>query len=482
MSLTTLPPELLSCVVAEIESRPNLCSLARCSRQFYLCTIPHLYHHVRVQEDIRDQEQQNPQLRNLASLLIRRPDLAGLVRCLTLDDSSNRTGDPSGSEYSEEVEEPEDSECAEEFKESDDSEYSEELEKLNESEEHSPKTFAVDQAFKTAIKALSLSEEEEKTWLRKISHTHKCRTDLILALLLPTLLKVEELSLVSMNALHTPYLGRVLQRAVRRERPFDIQPAFKALRIFDDLHGHETYSEWNTGFIASLLKLPAIWFISGGFGNESDDNVGENKDLKEIESNSSPLTSLDLVDFALSTADLRHILRVPKALEEFSFLSAEINFIDIRHALGPQEKCLKYLGFDHHHDYYRNFYSPGIIESIVPGPMSSFISFNTLAVFRTPAIFLQTTINGIDRHRLLNIFPPNLKWLQVTRCHICLGSLLEAVDHLLATKSPQQIPSLKKITLEEYWSWAPLSTEQHETAMGSFSKVAAARGISIEIK
>lgn len=464
MSLTTLPPELLSCVVAEIESRPNLCSLARCSRQFYLCTIPHLYHHVRVQEDIRDQEQQNPQLRNLASLLIRRPDLARLVRCLTLDDSSDRTEDPSGSEYSEEVE------------------YSEELEEPNESEEHSPKTFAVDQAFKTAIKALSLSEEEEKTWLRKISHTHKCRTDLILALLLPTLLKVEELSLVSMNALHTPYLGRVLQRAVRRERPFDIQPAFKALRIFDDLHGHETYSEWNTGFIASLLKLPAIWFISGGFGNESDDNVGENKDLKEIESNSSPLTSLDLVAFALSTADLRHILRVPKALEEFSFLSAEMNFIDIRHALGPQEKCLKYLGFDHHNDYYRNFYTPGRIESIGFGPMSSFISFNTLAVFRTPAVFLHTTINGTDRHRLLNIFPPNLKWLQLTRCQICLGSLLEAVDHLLATKSPQQIPSLKEITLENYWSSLPLSTEQHETAMGSFSKVAAARGISIEMK
>lgn len=79
ISLTSLPPEIVSCVIANIESQPTLCNLARCSRQLYLSTIPHLYRHVTIQEETRQGDQQNWQLRNLTSLLIRRPDLAELV-------------------------------------------------------------------------------------------------------------------------------------------------------------------------------------------------------------------------------------------------------------------------------------------------------------------------------------------------------------------------------------------------------------------
>lgn len=50
--LTALPPEILSCVVATIVSRHSLCNLARCSRQLHLCIIPHLYHHVTIEEEI----------------------------------------------------------------------------------------------------------------------------------------------------------------------------------------------------------------------------------------------------------------------------------------------------------------------------------------------------------------------------------------------------------------------------------------------
>lgn len=77
MSLIDLPTEILTRVVDNIESQATLYSLARSSSQLYVFTIPHLYHSITIQEETL---QGNRQLRNLTSLLIRRPDLARLVR------------------------------------------------------------------------------------------------------------------------------------------------------------------------------------------------------------------------------------------------------------------------------------------------------------------------------------------------------------------------------------------------------------------
>lgn len=84
MSLTGLPPELVSCVLASIKSQPTLCNLARCSSQLYLYKIPHLYSHVTVHEEFGFGVQENGQLRSVASLLIQRPISPGLfdsLRC-----------------------------------------------------------------------------------------------------------------------------------------------------------------------------------------------------------------------------------------------------------------------------------------------------------------------------------------------------------------------------------------------------------------
>lgn len=102
-TLATLPTELVGCVVANIESKHTLCNLARFSRRFYLCTIPRLYHDVTIQEETKQGDRQKGGLKFLASMLIRRPDLAGLVRTFTL----HVTRPPSAEEgYSEQFEEP----------------------------------------------------------------------------------------------------------------------------------------------------------------------------------------------------------------------------------------------------------------------------------------------------------------------------------------------------------------------------------------
>ena len=343
----------------------------------------------------------------------------------------------------------------------------------------------------------TLSKGEKVNCLGQFSHTHKSYHDLILALLLSVLLKVERLvvdlkiGFDMKSGFDTYYLDQLLQRAAHMERPFDIQPPFEALTVF--IHSHDLFNHRTTSFIASLLKLPAIREISGGFKSARDDDLGNfgdgEKSLMELNSSSSPLTSLDLADYGLSTAALGHVLRAPKALKTLVYWfcpPTSIKFSDIRHALGPQENCLESLAFHYSDD---DFYLISEFE-----PMRSFISFKALKVFKIEARFLATTDNGTGRDSLINIFPPSLETLHLIRFNASYESLLEALEHLLAQKSPQQVPSLKKLMLEEITFFFAsyhvrfisklmdvLWKDTEETAIGRLGRVAAAHGVSVDV-
>ena len=480
-SLTSLPPELLSCVVANIASQSTLCSLARCSRQLHFYTIPHLYRHVTIRERIPRREQQDGRLRAFASLLIRRPDFAGLVRHFML-----HVFGPSWSV----VDQPED---------------------FNEPaglESHvSPELVKVDQVFATAANASSLSIEEKIKCLRQFSPTHKSYYDLILALLLPALLKVEKLVLDLDIEWDTYYFEQMIRRAACREEPFDIRPPFEALTIFFHphydseafIHRSNALTPRSTGFIASLLKLPAIQEISGSFEMpweiEDDGSVPSDKDLENLNSASSPVTSLDLAVYALSTKDLGHILRAPKALKTLVYMvcaPACINFTDVRRALASQENCLESLSLDYDAACDSN------VELLVS--MTSFISFNTLKVFKTAAYLLAVmdTDHGTERDLLIDLFPPSLETLYLTRFHPCLTRVLTALEHLLAQKSPLQIPSLKELILDETDSIEPMDNgpirqrsdarlmdllwnNTQETVIGRLRRLAAVQGVSVHV-
>ena len=267
-SLATLPPELVNCVVANIESQSTLYNLVQCSRQFYACTIPHLYRHVKIQEEIglRREMRHNGPLRKLASTIVRSPSLAGLVQCFSLCIS-----DPRGIWVS--SEESEDFEFVgnfEEFEESPECGDSEEYE-----ENVRPEVFKLDQAWKAAVNAWSVSEEDKNDWLRKLCHPCSCcYHDLILALLLPLLLRVERVLLDVTVGFEIPFLyfERMMRRAVHREKPLAIQPPFEALRVFVHSQNNES-TELSTRLRRSLPKLPAIrvfflpdkWYDGDGF-------------------------------------------------------------------------------------------------------------------------------------------------------------------------------------------------------------------------
>ncbi|MCJ1261316.1 hypothetical protein MMC22_001180 [Lobaria immixta] len=460
VSLTLLPPELVCCVVSNISSKSTLCNLARCSRKLYLCVVPHLYRRVQIKEGIGNGEQQDGRLRSIASLLIQRPDLARLVRHFTLHvEEGTRT---------ERV-------------------YFEE----RKSEGHlNPEMVKVDQAF-------ALSKEEKINCLGQLSLNHRPHHDFILALLLPILPKVEILilslgsSIFEKNSYDTYHLEQMIQRAARTKEAFSFQPPLEALTVF--FHSHGLSNVRSTGFIASILKLPAIHRVYGGFKSTRNDDLNgfgvADKSLRELDKSSSPLTFLDLFDYGLSIADLGCILQSPKALKVFLYTlcpSASSKLTDIRHALGPQERCLKSLDLDCCDKF---FYKNRDLE-----PMPSFITFSTLKVFKIRASFLLKTDNGIGRHSLIDIFPPSLETLHLTSFHPLFASLLEALKHLLAQKSPQQIPSFKKLILEEDGivesslyvrlgrvQDAPWNDEQ-ETAIWRLGRLAAAQHVSVHVK
>lgn len=471
-SLDALPLDLIDCIVASIESQSTLCNLARCSRQLYFCTIRHLYRHVTILEKSpprgeENREQPDGRLRKFTSLLIRKLDLAALVRTFTF--CSQRPDEFEDFYDSEGPREPERSE-----------------------EQILPNFVEVDQAFKTVVEASSSSNQEEIEWLRKLSHPHEGDHDLILALLLPTLLNVRQVALDLKFDGCTYQLEEMVRRAVRRERPFDIQRPFEALKVFQ--YSHVTFNEGGLSFIASLLKLPAIQEISADIGTPSD-NFDEDgfvcKNLIDLETSSSPLTTLDLVG---SRSDVGHILRAPKALKNllYKVCPPDSNILsNIRHGLKAQENYLEILGLDYDHEYEDHYLS----DSISVEPMPSFQSFKNLKVFKTSVRFLETTENGTGRHRLSNIFPPSLETLHLT-CVLVLrdnilvnmDSVLHAVEYLLSQKSLQQTPSLKKLILEETGVFNRsvklanmLWKDTAERAIEGLARVGASQGIDIEV-
>lgn len=470
ISLTDLPPELLTLVVANVESQATLYNLARSSRHLYHFTIPHLYQSITIREKIREREQRNGHLRNLTSLLIRKPDLARLVRHFTLHTVNSQFGiakSPGDSDHSEKSEES--------------------IRTGHASAKFKPGK--VDPALKTAVRAWNLFKEEENDWLRKLSDTRECHHDSVLALLLPALLNVERVVLDLETGHDIYYLKGVIKLAVRKERLFDIRPLFEALTVFvcpqNQVNKKRKHS---INLLVSLLSLPAIREISGGFS-------AHNKNPIKIDSSSSPLTCLDLAAYAVGKADLGQVLRAPKALKTLFYtvcLPAAFESADIHHALRTQRPYLETFSLDYdvyHEDFFALWTVPRIIELDYFKPIKSFNSFNSLRVFKIAALILLTTEYGTNRDKLINFFPPSLELLHLTRFQGRFEGLLEALEHLLASKSSQHISSLRRLILEESTLWCAKDAklmnvmwrDTQETAMERLSRLAVAQGVSFDV-
>lgn len=461
MSLTDLPLELVDCIMANVGSRHTLSKLAQCSRQLYFSVVPHLYQHVTIREGSGHGRRTNRLLANLASLLIQRPDLARLVRRFTLHaarSSWDRDGPSVVSKYSEYSEEP------------------------DEFGEHgrSSRIFGDGTTFKDAIKASDVAKKEEYSWMRELSHFDDCHHELILAVLLPALPRMEKL-------------------VVDLQINSGSQHAEEMMRAYFD-HSANRYDPLGAGLVALLLKHPAIQEIYGYFGNTwsgSHRSLRADKELAQLDSSTSPLIRLDMLACEMSPADFKIMLRVPQALKTLVYKfcpPAHLDFAKIRRALGPRKQCLESLSFDYEDDYdvFLNWYSLPLLRAVdFCGPMPSFIGFSNLKVFKTAAIFLARTLSETwYSNSLIDIFPLSLETLDLTHFQVDFQSILNALEHLLSKKSPQQIPSLTSLILEET-EYAPkrpiklvdlLWEDTQENAMGRLAGVGAAHGVSFDVQ
>ena len=198
-------------------------------------------------------------------------------------------------------------------------------------------------------------------------------------------------------------------------------------------------------------------FDNPGFDNPGFDNTG----FEELDSSSSPLTTLDLVNYFMDKDNLGHIIRGPKALKTFFYtahIPTYLELIQLRNYLRPQKNCLERIGLDYHPPSTPSPMSESKLGNQF-GPMACFISFSRLKLFRTAVILLAWTVKGLGRDKLVGLFPPSLETLHLTHFETCTVKNIMAVEHLIEQKSPEQVPLLKDLILEE--------SDNHEARFGA---------------
>ena len=461
MSLNTIPKELLILIGAKITSQSSLCNLARCSRELYDLSIPRLYSHIDIHEEVRDgTEQKDHKSKVLAATLIIRPDLAQFVREFSLQVTrAAKIEDPDSYDI--------------------------------------PRAALTGEADFTPVNPSGLSLEEIFKLVGRFVYVHKMHHDWILSLLLPTMLNVERLTLDVTIPRFSHFFEKAMVAAGRKEPPFAVQPRFQNLKSY--IHSHSWGNISSVSLLASLLKFPRIQEISGAFQHvhrslESDDwhdDEGNeladpydleadvfqakftDRNLLELETSSSGLLSLDLAQITLDKYDLKHIFRAPRALVSLSLDgNYSRTFRGVRNALKPHRDCLQSLtiycewNMMVHHDG----------DFIMP----SFKRFRALKSFTTAAVFLEAKNPPRQPRSLLRIFPPQLETLRITNFQTHLDGVLEALARLMARKS-RLIPSLENLILEEQMSRTgttrlshvllPDTQEAAVTRMGRFARL-----------
>lgn len=430
ISIMNLPVEVLLDIIRNTRPRSVLCNLALCSRRMYNLVVPFLYQHVELFSlNIRKTALV---LKDLACLFLRRPDLAQHVRRFTLRDN-DFWGIPD--------------------------------KKFN--------IDKIDEILKIAIKASSHSKEEEEQWLIDVD---RGEADAITTLFLPAFVKLEKLDLLLSD--NQKYFDRMLERVLRKEKPFDQKPAFQHLRDVMHTHDNDTYGLLPK-YLSLFTFLPAIRAVFGYCLESSteDDNLQIHDTLRSLCTPSS-LSHLELRDCRLNTENLTLLLQAPKALKTFiydisvpAFSFCEVESHKIRNAITPQENFLENLWLE-----YEDMSAGEIMI-----PMRSFSSFKCLQILRIEANFLVGNFDNItpednsfsqnSRCDLIDIFPRTLQTLQIMRCN---DQVIRALEELILQKSAQ-VPNLVELVL----SGSLLELDNLRDKFARLADVSQSKGVSL---
>ena len=402
MPLIACPSEIISQIAGNL-NKASLSRFALSSRLLNFITTPYLYDHIELRGHSQHWSQPaSTEFRNLTVLLLERPHLAGYVRHFTMRKDSSSDG------------------------------RSRQVEIAN-----------LPQALSTAIETASHSKEEERQWLEDVSFTKSINEDALMTLLLPALPNLTTLDLTLGE--NVTYFSRMMQRASRKEKPFDTTPAFETLsdimyaqnrristyyneEIEDadrDEEEEEEEEEEHPCYTVMPLSLPAV---SRVFGLKSGVQAGVTNQepwiLPLACGFSSQLSHLELRECLLNSQAMVDLLQVPTALKTFIYevtpmtpISNVLN-IDIHRSMEYQMSSLENIWLDYVP------WNEGLVrfpQFRYAKPMPSLANFNNLRILRIASPFL---FGSIRRLRLEGkgycdlvapLLPKRLHTLHLTR-------------------------------------------------------------------
>ncbi|MCJ1282638.1 hypothetical protein MMC26_001963 [Xylographa opegraphella] len=443
---SNLPLEILRIIVSFVDSDDTLCNMARVCHTLYDITIPFLYDHIALYDrEGCPGEYEFKTLRPLTLLLLKRPDLARLVHHFTARESFS-----AGFMTEKQIKQ------------------GEPFNRLK-----------VDDVFKDAIEAASHDEAEKKQWLEQI--TWPDHADAILALLLPALPNLESLDLM-LGMFGCTYFEKMMQRAGMREKPFDKDRGFLALK--DVMHAWDN-DKYGMGveYIGMFMRLPSIERI---FGHRvgSDDRVGAEPDatLAALQTASSTVSHIELKNCKLDERDLANMLRAPKALKTFiyevgwGYLSyCDMVFGAAVSALAPQVHYLENLWLDFE-SWVRPEWNDQTDDTT---PIRSFAQFEILKVLKVAIVFIFGELEASSSQRkdwkeselrgLTGKFPRSLETLHLLHCEDNFELVLLALENMLKHKE-RDVPRLSKLVFEglvlnakEWWDRMMYLTQLSKT-------------------
>jgi hypothetical protein len=415
-----LPPEILTCIISYVHSKSSLCNIALCSSMFYSLTIPVLYAHVALHSRCHHFEG----LRSLTVLFLTKSILAQYVRQFTLRDPIDNF-QPNG---------------------------------------HQNRPLDVRGVLREAIFSNSHSAEEFDEWTMHVASDHP---DALLAILLPTMVKLEKLDLMLRNS--PLYFDRMIVRAVAKQKPFDKQPLFPALKHFMHIPSWEPgsiftkrscdYQPMDSRYSTIFQSFPNICSIFGFNVSEvfehrirTDGMRTFVNDYSSLSGMSSSLTHLELTRSFITQCNLCIMLKIPKALITFIYeiiptsmwlALSPISFEDILSALSPQYNSLDNLWLDGY-------------EEMGPEPthpsnnMSSSLSkFTCLRNLRVAAVVLLTILRhkAPQPRNFSGVFPATLETLHIIYDET-EGVMFWDIFSGFVLAEMNQVPGLRKIFIQ----------------------------------
>ena len=306
--------------------------------------------------------------------------------------------------------------------------------------------------FTECAKGLSQSEEEHSEWIAALE---KRAQDAWAALLLPLLPNLQQLRL--MYPKENVYLDRTLQRAVKGEKPFDTQPAFRLLQqvTLNHLAAEGDKGNYRPSQVLPFFKFPSMRAIS------ADAVLEQGSQLENEETTAEPVTRSAIDEIRLSSSNGRQgmdtLISSCAPLKSFKYQHSDSHALAegyqpsaFYQSLAPSKNTLETLWLDYCGDHY-TFTAAGLNESHDEpfGSLGDFTALKDIRI-RLPNL-LDIRYQAEPISPLPDVLPSSLQSLYVEGCkENNLSTLVSQLDMVLKNRQ-SRFPSLTRLDVEGFF-------------------------------